>query len=144
MKNILFILMLLTFMNACSVKPEPLQFGKDACYACKMTLMDQKFGSEIVTKKGKVYKFDDVNCMIGFYKSGYEPQENIAHHLVIDFMKPGELIDVKSAQYIRSEAIRSPMASQVAAFNTTQDLDSILKEWNGHALTWEKLVKQFE
>jgi copper chaperone NosL len=36
-------------LAACTVEPEPLRFGKDGCHACKMTLMDSKFGAEIVT-----------------------------------------------------------------------------------------------
>ncbi|HEY3387683.1 MAG TPA: hypothetical protein VGK46_14315, partial [Saprospiraceae bacterium] len=56
---------------ACSQDPEPLRYGKDTCYTCKMTLMDKKFGAELVTAKGKVYKFDDVNCMVNFINSDY-------------------------------------------------------------------------
>ena len=41
---------------------------KTPAYTCKMTLVDKKFGAEVVTKKGKVYKFDDLNCMIKFYQ----------------------------------------------------------------------------
>jgi copper chaperone NosL len=144
MKTILFIGVITACFYSCSVKPEPLNFGKDGCYTCKMTLMDQKFGSEIVTKKGKIYKFDDVNCLISFYKSGYEPVDNIEHTLIVDFLKPGELLEAKTAKFIQSDAIRSPMASQVAAFSGDQNLDSLLKEWNGKVTTWNELLKQFE
>ena len=37
----------------CNPKPEKITFGKDNCAECKMTIMDPKFGGEIVTKKGK-------------------------------------------------------------------------------------------
>src|SRR5688572_8278026 len=144
MKIVFVLLLLVAFLNSCSVKPEPLNYGKDGCHACKMTLMDQKFGSEIVTKKGKIYKFDDVNCLISFYKSGYEPVDNIEHTLIVDFLKPGELLEAKTAKFIQSDAIRSPMASQVAAFSGDQNLDSLLKEWNGKVTTWNELLKQFE
>jgi copper chaperone NosL len=88
-----------------------LQYGKDACYACKMTLVDKKFGAEIVTKKWKVYKFDDLNCLVNFYNSGYEPDENIAHLLVIDFTQPEKLIDTKQTFFVKSDKLRTPMAS---------------------------------
>ncbi|MDX1911017.1 MAG: hypothetical protein SFV22_06010, partial [Saprospiraceae bacterium] len=52
-------------MVACSTGPEPIRYGQDNCHACKMTLTDRRFGAEIVTKKGKVYKFDDLNCLMG-------------------------------------------------------------------------------
>jgi copper chaperone NosL len=129
---------------SCSVNPEPLQFGKDACHTCKMTLMDKKFGAEIVTKKGKIYKFDDMNCMINFHNSGHEPEENLAYRLVIDFANPEKLINAQEAFYIKSENIKSPMASQVAAFSTKEQSDRHKKEWTGILLTWGELITQFK
>src|SRR6185436_10723719 len=96
--NILICLFAISLLS-CNVKPEPLTMGKDACYTCKMTLMDNKFGAEIVTKKGKIYKFDDLNCMINFNNSGYEPKENIEQRLVVDFTQTDKLIDATKTYY---------------------------------------------
>ena len=136
------ILLLCLSLLSCSVNPEPLVLGKDACYTCKMTLMDKKFGAEIVTKKGKVYKFDDLNCMIKFTSSGYEPAENIAFQLAVDFSNPEKLIDTQQAFYSQSDQVKSPMASHVAAFEKKEDLERYNKEWTGVILTWEELLKQ--
>jgi copper chaperone NosL len=142
MKINLSILLLAATLASCSVKPEPLILGKDACYTCKMTLMDERFGGEIVTKKGKVYKFDDFNCMINFSKSGYEPDENIALQLVVDYAQPGHLVDVQKASYCKSDQIKSPMAGQAAAFEKKEDLEKFNSEWKGAVLTWAELVEQ--
>jgi copper chaperone NosL len=139
MKPFIISLVSIGLMISCSTAPEPLAFGKDACYACKMTLMDNKFGAEVVTKKGKVYKFDDVNCLVNFYKSDYEPLENIAHVLVIDFANPEHLIDAQDAYYIQAEKIKSPMASNVAAFNSMEKLNQYNSEWRGKELKWNEL-----
>ncbi len=143
MKMISLILITVLFLS-CSNDPVPLQYGKDACYTCKMTLMDKKFGAEIVTKKGKVYKFDDLNCMVNFYNSGYEPEENIAHLLVIDFAQPEKLIDTKHTFFVKSDKLRTPMASQVAAFEREEDYTKFKKEWNGILLGWGEVVTQFK
>ena len=140
MKQILSLLPLSLFLLACSQSPEPLVYGKDGCYTCKMTLMDKKFGAEIVTLKGKVYKFDDLNCMISFYNSDYEPQENIARSLVIDFAQPEVLVDAQSAVYVCAAKIRSPMASQVAAFSRRDQLEIPNKEWQGNVMDWNGVV----
>jgi len=142
MKNNFLILFFAASLASCSVKPEPLILGKDACYTCKMTLMDERFGGEIVTKKGKVYKFDDLNCMINFSKSGYEPSENIALQLVVDYAHPGQLVDVQKTSYCKSDEIKSPMAGQAAAFEKKEDLERFNSEWKGTVLTWAELVKQ--
>lgn len=129
---------------ACKVEPEPLQFGKDGCHTCKMTLMDNKFGAEIVTSKGKIYKFDDVNCMLNFYNSGKVSAEEVSNILVVDFSKPEKLIDATNALYVKSESVRSPMASNVAAFESNEDLKEMNKEWNGIQLSWGELQTQFK
>ncbi|MFL5807903.1 MAG: hypothetical protein ACJ749_00200, partial [Flavisolibacter sp.] len=51
-------------LNSCSTKPQPFAYGKDVCDDCSMTIMDPKFGGEIITKKGKVFKFDDAHCLV--------------------------------------------------------------------------------
>lgn len=142
MKTLIASLVIFTMMTSCSTAPEPLVFGKDPCYTCKMTLMDSKYGAEVVTKKGKVYKFDDVSCLINFYKSDYEPKDNIAHVLVIDFGNPEHLIDATSAYYAQAEQIRSPMASNVAAFHTTENLKKYNSGWQGKELTWNELKEK--
>ncbi len=84
---------------SCSTEPEPLAYGTDICHFCKMTLMDNKFGAELVTQNGKIYKFDDMNCFLNFYNSGYEPIEDFKHKLVVDYSNPGKLIDATTGFY---------------------------------------------
>ena len=129
---------------ACAVEPEPLHFGKDACYTCKMTLMDNRFGAEIVTKKGKVYKFDDVNCMINFHNSGQETEENMAYRLVIDYAHPGTLIDTQQAFFLKTDSIRTPMASQLVALADESDYREYKKHWKAILLGWGEVVTQFK
>jgi copper chaperone NosL len=137
---IAFVFLLLS----CNTDPVPIEYGTDMCYTCKMTLMDPKFGAEIVTKKGKVYKFDDVNCMLGFYHSDFEEQQNIAHLLVINFAKPTELIDATNSWYLKSELIKSPMASGIAAFAAEEEYVSYKKEWKAILMSWGETNTQFK
>jgi copper chaperone NosL len=131
-------------LGGCKVEPEALHYGKDGCHHCKMTLMDKKFGAEILTTKGKIYKFDDVNCLLSFYNSGQVPAENMQAVLIVDFSKPEKLIDAKNALYVQSESIRSPMASNVAAFESNDDLKKANADLNGIQLSWEELQTQFK
>lgn len=135
---------LLFIFAMCSSDPQPLNYGKDVCYTCKMTLMDKKFGAEIVTKKGKVYKFDDLNCMINFHNSGYEAVENMEHRLVVDFANPEKLIDTQQAFFVKTDQIRTPMASEVAAFGSEADYKRYNKKWKGILLGWGEVVTEFK
>lgn len=131
-------------MMACSAEPEPIEYGTDACHSCKMTLMDKKFGAELVTTKGKVYKFDDVNCMLNFYNAPENSPEQFKYRLVVDFSQPAKLIAASDAFFLKSPAIKSPMASQVAAFESQESMEKLKKEWNGIYLVWGELVTQFK
>jgi len=134
-------IMLAVVFWACSIEPEPLIYGKDQCHSCKMTLIDKKFGAELVTTKGKVYKFDDINCLFNFYNEGSVNKEDFRLKLVVDFSRPEKLIDAEKAVYLKSGEIKSPMASQVAAFETTQT--NLAAEWNATEYEWGELQNQF-
>ncbi len=132
------------FLSSCSTDPVPLQFGKDVCHNCKMTLMDKKFGAELVTTKGKVFKFDDINCLLSYYNAHEQEQASYAHKLVIDFTRPGTLIDAGNSHYLKSDQIKSPMASQIAAFEDYELMKENKKKMSGIYLSWGEVVTQFK
>jgi copper chaperone NosL len=135
---------LIGLSSACTVEPEAIRYGTDNCHACKMTLMDKRFGAEVVTTKGKIFKFDDVNCLMGYMSSPEVAQRDLKYTLVTDFSQPEKLIDATIAFYVKSPEIKSPMASQVAAFETEEDYKHHKKELNGIYLTWGELTAQFK
>lgn len=138
------VILVAVFLFSCNVEPQPLQYGKDACHHCKMTLMDKKFGGELVTEKGKVYKFDDVNCMMTFLDSDQVAGEAFAYKLIIDYLQPEKLIPAEEAFYLKSDEIRSPMASEVAAFSTEKSMMEYKSKLNAIYLSWGELRAQFK
>ncbi|MDZ4714384.1 MAG: nitrous oxide reductase accessory protein NosL [Cytophagales bacterium] len=137
-------LLLMAGFQGCSTDPEPLEYGKDVCHFCKMTLMDHKFGAELVTRKGKIYKFDDMNCMLNFYHSGQEATEDFRHKLVANYEEPGTLISADVAFFVKSPAIRSPMASEVAAFDSYEHMGVFQRKMGGVYLAWGEMLTQFK
>ena len=142
MKAILFCVLLLSGIS-CSVKPEPLAYGKDACHACKMTLVDNKFGAEIVTNKGKIFKFDDVNCLVGFYNSGNVAAIDVHSILVVDYLKAETLLDATAAFYVKSDNIRGPMGGDVAAFAQSETAQAQRETSKGKVLRWNEVLQAF-
>jgi copper chaperone NosL len=139
-----FIVLILCVLVGCSTAPEPLQYGRDLCHTCKMTLMDEKFGAELVTAKGKVYKFDDINCMVNFYNSGYIEPGEFTHKLVIDFNHPKQLIEADVSFFLMSDSLRTPMASGIASFASETDLKEMKKKMGGIYLSWQETLVQFK
>lgn len=97
------------FLWSCSIAPEPINYGQDGCHFCKMTIVDKVHAAEIVTTKGKVYKFDATECMINFMDE-FETS-NIELFLSNNYSTPEELIDSKEATFLISENVPSPMGA---------------------------------
>ena len=127
----------------CSTEPQALEYGKDQCHSCKMILMDHRFGAEAITKKGKIYKFDDINCLMQFYKGGTVAPDGFAHLLVIDFLKPDKLIKAEEAIYLQSPEIKSPMASQTIAVGSSEDVKGVTSQWNVRSFMWDDIKNKF-
>ena len=102
-------------------------YSKDVCYSCKMGMADPKFGGEVITKKGKVYKFDDLHCMTGFLKSGFVAEKDVKENVVINYEKQNDFLDVQTAQFVISPGLKSPMGSNAAAFANKEAAKNYIK-----------------
>jgi copper chaperone NosL len=127
-------------LASCTPKAEKFVIGKDACAECKMTIMDPKFGGEIVTKKGKVYKFDDAHCMAKFMQRRGVEMDDIHQTLFIDYTGGTEFINVKQAEFVVSSTFKSPMGSNAAAFATKAAANNKASQIEGSKTTnWATL-----
>lgn len=140
--NILLLLGIL--LVSCSTEPDPINYGTDQCEHCRMTIMDNKFGSEIVSKKGKVYKFDAAECMVRYMKEDKIKPEDIKTKLVTDASKPGQFIDAESASYLISGNFPSPMGANLSAYGSREDAEKFQKEYPGELKTWEEILIKFK
>jgi copper chaperone NosL len=106
-----------------------------------MTIVDNKFGAEIVTSKGKIFKFDAVECLVNFSKES--PQQEGDNYYVINYQN-GEWIVAERAFYLRSKRKPSPMGQYITAFNTREAAMDIQKENEGVIQSWNELIDNFE
>lgn len=133
--------MFLTTMISCNIGPEPLKTGVDNCHFCKMTISDVRFGAEIVTKKGKIYKFDDTHCILAYLKTKDLAPGDIKNTYLTNYAGSHQLIEVNNAFLLSSAELRSPMGGNVAAFDNKDSLLVIQKRFPGNEVTWNDLVK---
>ncbi|MBS4035036.1 MAG: nitrous oxide reductase accessory protein NosL [Ignavibacterium sp.] len=139
-KNILLLLILLMFV-ACGNDPEPIIFGEDNCAHCKMMITDEQFGAELVTDKGKIYKYDSIECLLEQLHKNTFRDDQIGSMWVVDFSNPRTLIDAKTAYYTKNDDFRSPMGLNVQAFGDFGDFEKFFNDNDGKKLTWTDLVK---
>ncbi len=128
------------FFSACSTEAQPLQFGKDNCDFCKMTLMDQRFGAEIMTKKGKAYKFDDLKCLLQWRQFNDLQEADIAGFYTVDHAHAGSLLPVEDALFLSNDQLNSPMRSNIASFSQQSDLEAVSAKIGGRTLRWSEVL----
>ncbi|MBD0778415.1 nitrous oxide reductase accessory protein NosL [Maribacter sp. ANRC-HE7] len=138
----IFLTVVLLAMVSCEVSPKPINYGSDGCHFCSMTIVDKQHAAEIVTKKGKAFKFDAVECMMNHLKE--VDVTTIELFLVNDFHAPGTLIDAKDATFLISKSIPSPMGEYLSAFYTQEQAELIEAENQGELFTWEALKSRFK
>jgi copper chaperone NosL len=127
---------------SCSSVPEPIMLGQDACSFCKMSIADNRFGAEIITKKGKIYKFDDVHCVLGFMKANTINNNDIKETYLVNFEEPHNFILAEKALLLKSSELHSPMGGNVASFDNEKKLKDAAQKVKGETVTWYALVNE--
>lgn len=126
---------------SCSPSPEPIRYGSDECTVCKMIISDQRFGAEIVSTTGKVYKFDSIECMVNHLLRQRQQDGTVALTLVVNFFSPGTLMDAHNAHYLRSENLPSPMGADLSAYSSEAEVQRARSQYGGSVLSWEEVER---
>jgi copper chaperone NosL len=136
-----FIFFLSFSLNSCSQVPEPVKYGTDNCDFCKMTIMDPKFAGELVTEKGKVMKFDDARCLVGFLKSDAAKNQKVADTYLTDFSGNHDLVKTGEGFFLTSPELKSPMNGNIALFAELDSLRKVQQQLHGEMISWKDIIK---
>lgn len=141
-RSLLLLLPLLLLFISCETKPlpEPIEYGRDSCAFCRMIIADAGFAAELKTKKGKVYKFDSIECLAAFVLSGYVKRDEILAMWVADFANKDNFLRVEEAKFLVSDRLRSPMGLNISAYSNEEDLQTAHRNFGGRILTWEEVL----
>jgi copper chaperone NosL len=131
------VLAMLFILNSCNSGPQPIAYGNDGCHFCKMTIVDKIHGAELVTDKGKVYKFDAAECMLNYINKN--PKLPVSILLTNYYEAPTEFITTEEATFLISTNLPSPMGANLTAFKTKESAEKVLAEKGGTLYTWDTL-----
>ncbi len=126
----------------CKPEVKPIEYGKDVCHFCNMTIVDKAHAAQYVTKKGKNYKFDAIECMIRQILQE-DNMDALAIILVADYAHPGVLVPADEAVYLISEGIRSPMGANLSAFSSKEEAEKALQTHGGQLYNWSEILDYF-
>lgn len=117
-KNIALAISFFALMSCQSSGPQDFLLEKDQCDNCKMTITDLNYATELITEKGRVYKFDDISCMTMYEDSEADKMTN-AQKYVID-VPTGKFLELPKATLIKGGSIKSPMGGNTQAYENKE------------------------
>ncbi|ASA21473.1 nitrous oxide reductase accessory protein NosL [Paenibacillus donghaensis] len=133
---VLILIMGLFVLSACGEKKyEALAINEDVdiCVICNMQVKDDAFATQLTTKEGKNYKFDDIGCMNEWKQQN--GSDNIGMDYVRDYNDKA-WIEFSKASYVYAETLRTPMAYGVISFKDTASAEAFVAEQGvGEVLT---------
>ncbi len=123
--------------------PPVVHLDSSVCDECGMILSDERFVAATIvesTRGQEARLFDDYNCQINFEHA--HPEQVITTRWAHDYSTSG-WIQTERAFFLLSPQLRTPMASETAAFGNRSDADAALEEFGGEIMNAEALWEAF-
>ena len=127
--------------NSCSVEPREIKYGEEVCNFCSMTVEDTKHASQIISKKGKIFTYGSIECMMRDNLNSYN---DLILASVNDFESEKALINAEDSYYLIHEGFKSPMGANLSAFKDRKIAEKLNGDHKGQVLNWEQLKIHFE
>lgn len=140
MKRIVFFLVI-CILYGCDKTPQPINYGEDMCHFCQMTIVTKTHASQMVTDKGKQFKFDAIECMVRFLADKQDLIEK-SNLLITNYKNPGVMVDAKTSGYVICEDITSPMGANLTGFASLEQAKSKIKNPNAEYFDWDGIFKK--
>jgi len=115
---VLFVTFVLFTVTGCEKKEigsvEKMHWDRDMCERCKMAISERKYAVQAINPaNGKVYKFDDIGCLVLWFKENNIKWQDDAIIWITD-ANTGKWINARTAKY--SDESITPMAYGFAAY----------------------------
>jgi copper chaperone NosL len=119
--------------------------GTESCELCRMAVTDPRYGAQLVTRTGKVRTFDSIECLASYYLRASRGDGERPRAWVGDFSRPGTLVRVDSARFLRTTGPRSsPMGRGLLAVGSDASLHALQRELGGTTLDWAGVLMLIE
>jgi copper chaperone NosL len=104
-----------------------------------MIITDKRFGAEAITRKGKIYKFDSIECLAAYIVQKNDDASPMESLWTIDFTRPGQWLNCESAEYLHSKNLPSPMGAFLSSFQDRKACDAAKEKYEGDNLNWSQV-----
>lgn len=104
-----------------------------------MTIVDQRFSAEAVTAKGRVYKFDAIECLAHYVTAHGDMKFKTL--LVADYLHPDQWVEAQDGHFLVSKAVPSPMGAFLSAYKDEATAGQMREEKGGNPITWPEILQ---
>jgi copper chaperone NosL len=101
-----------------------------------MTIADPRFVAEAVLATGKVLPFDDIGCLVAWLATNERPVKAVWVAAFAD----QQWLPAAEASYLRTDSLRTPMASGLIAARTAAETDSLRARLGGIPMSWDEIA----
>jgi len=106
-----------------------------------MTIVDQQHAAQMVSKKGKQFKYDAIECMLNDLSES-KNSEAIEIFLVSNYGE-STMTNAESATYLISKKIKSPMGAFLSAFQSQENAKNTWNEMGGKLYSWQEIKQKY-
>lgn len=121
--------------------PPSVRYGDSICAECGMIVSDERFATSTVIEGDRGDEpliFDDFNCQMIF-------ESKHGDLVVVDRWSHDynsrEWLTMSQAWFVKSDQLHTPMASNIAAFSTKDQAESIADPLGGEVVDFQTLWK---
>lgn len=133
MKVLKFYILITILLFSCKPeKPVTIQPKEHKCEYCKMQIHDMLFDSQVITKKGRRYYFDAIECLVAWWQENKEQTDTL---WVKNYANKNVWIELRQAKILQSPKIPSPMGAYFSAYKTEDEINEFQKKYGGNVLS---------
>ena len=138
----IMVLLIGIVLQGCTTGISPIEYGRDECHFCGMSVIESQYGAEVVTDTGKIRKFDAIECMVRYVRGN--PNLQFDAIVVNTFDQPGKLLKAESCTYLISSELPSPMGAFLTAFSSKEKAIAMQKERAGRIYSWKDILEDYQ
>ncbi len=116
-----------------NLEPRAIAYGRADCDVCRMRIVDNRFGGEVVTHTGKVQQFDSIECLANYSAAN---AADVQSAWVSDFERPGTLIPASTALYVSQRNVSAGMGADLLALAPVADTAAVRARFGVAPMTW--------
>ena len=115
--------------------------GRPTCDYCRMIITEKEYGGRIKTAKGKTLIFDATECMAAFVIKAMVKPAEIQSLWSVNFNQPGKMLNAKTACYLQSNSMMSPMSMNLSAYPSRAEAEKMREKHPGDLLNWAQVLE---